>query len=112
MLGLDADGVAVNRVRDIVRIELEGRLGGEQWRRSILKCAAPENRLTDMRGAYHSGLTCLSHLFNTFEFLHPTTKSPRPAPGALAYTAGFSLLADFEGRCGATTGTATTSITG
>ena len=38
MLGLDADGVvvpvdmallAVNRVRDIVRIELEGRLGGE-----------------------------------------------------------------------------------
>ena len=52
MLGLDADGVvvpvdmallAVNRVRDIVRIELEGRLGGEQWRRSILKCAAPEN---------------------------------------------------------------------
>ena len=105
MLGLDADGVvvpvdmallAVNRVRDIVRIELEGRLGGEQWRRSILKCAAPENRLTDMRGAYHSGLTCLSHLFNTFEFLHPTTKSPRPAPRALPYTAGFSSPADLD----------------
>ena len=25
-----------------------------------------------MLGAYHSGRTCLSHVFNTFEFLDPT----------------------------------------
>ena len=36
-------------------------------------------------------------------------KSPRLAPGASAYTAGFSLLADLDGVSAATTATATTT---
>ena len=78
----------------------------DRWRLPRLESGFKELFVWVTHFSRHTTIVATS--LHLYEFLHPTTKSPRPAPRAFAFTVSFSLLADLDSAPAATATTATT----